>query len=356
MHNILIAGDLHIDKASLEECSLILQEQKELIKQYNIDTYISTGDNFDHIKPGSEELDLFSTFLRDINIPSIIVAAQSHESTTPEETVLNHFEILNNNIKVVKEYQDDNHLYCGHFIVKEATKNFGATISKNSLKKFKFVFLGHQHEHEIIKPNICQLGSCRWVDFSESQDKNKLIAIISNYGEDKERVNFIALKSPYKMIDIVVNSSINNKFNELGENDLKNASKEAISGTNLEQKEDKGKDSSKSNIAQTHGSTLQNPRQITSISELCAILDKIDPKTKIRVVFKDYGLWTEFLPFYPKYKEKFIIFKDKKDFLIETSTIQNKEKNITLKESLIKWLEKNKVNDKIKDILLEEIK
>ena len=68
-------------------------------------------------------------------------------------------------------------------------------------------------------------------------------------------------------------------------------------------------------------------------------------------------MWKDFLPFIPKYQEKFVLFKDKKDFLIsDNSLISAKNETISLKESLIRYLEITKVDDIIKKILLEEIK
>jgi hypothetical protein len=158
MKNILIAGDLHIDQSSLEECSLILNEQKELIKKYKVDTYIDTGDTFDFLTPNSDELDLFSNFLKDININSIILAANSHESTTPESSIINHFGILNNKVKVVKEFTDKK-IYIGHFgLVESKLQKYGATKSLKDFSKYEKVILGHFHSYEEVSKNCVQLG------------------------------------------------------------------------------------------------------------------------------------------------------------------------------------------------------
>lgn len=92
------------------------------------------------------------------------------------------------------------------------------------------------------------------------------------------------------------------------------------------------------------------------IEAICQKLDKIDPKTKVRVIFKDYALWREFLPFYNKYKNKFEIFKDKKDFLIsDNMLVKAKTEMTTLKESMLNYLDKTKIDDLIKKTLLEEL-
>jgi hypothetical protein len=88
-----------------------------------------------------------------------------------------------------------------------------------------------------------------------------------------------------------------------------------------------------------------------------AYLDQTDPKTKVRVIFKDYGLWREFLPLSETYKNKFFKFMEKKDFLISANReiLQSKETE-SLQNSLIKWMETNKVPEEIKKILMEEIR
>lgn len=335
MKNILIAGDLHIDLQSLEECSLILNEQKELIKKYKVDTYISTGDNFEFAKPTSKELNLFSSFLKEIKIPSIIIAAQSHESTTPEDTVLTHFGILSNTITVVKEYYDENKLFVGHFIVSESRLNkFGATISKNQLKKFRHVVLGHGHHFELIKPNVCQLGSSRWVDFGEAQDKQKVALLIENYNSDNPMCSFIALKSPYPMIDIELEQKVDQNIKNDPIKDPMEAEK----------------------VVPTSSQRANRPLKMTDVGSLCSYLDNLPEKTKVRIIFQDYENWVFFLPFYQKYKDKFVIFRDKKDFIMNNNLVASKQNNLSLKESLIKWMEQNKIEEKIKSILLEEIR
>jgi len=335
LKNILIAGDLHIDLSSLEECSNVLNEQKELIKKYNVDTYISTGDNFDNVKPTSKELDLFASFLKKINIPSIIISAQSHESETPEDSILNHFGILSNAITIVKEYHDENKLFIGHFGLKESKINkFGATHFAQEFKKFRWVVLGHFHSFEQIGKNCVQLGSSRWVDFSEAQDKIKVVLLIENYDTDNPTCHFMPLLSPIPMIDI----ELHQKTDSLPKNEPIKDPVEAKKVPEMNQKQ------------------AQLPIKMTDVGQLCSYLDQLPEKTKIRIIFKDYNGWLEFLPLYQKYKNKFTILRDKKDFIMSNNLVIPKNENVSLKESLIDWMEKNNVDEKIKSILLGEIK
>jgi DNA repair exonuclease SbcCD nuclease subunit len=203
LRNILLFSDLHLTQSDLPECIQILEEIGMLANQYNVDLLINLGDTFDNLKPSSLEFDAFATFIKRLNKKMIIIAAASHESETTEQNIVNHFGILSENVQVLKEYKDENHLYCGHFILKESQKKlYGGTISKEMLKQYRYVFLGHSHRYEIIKPNCCQLGSSRFVNFDEAQDQHKIVALIEDYKREKERVHFLALKSPISMIEI----------------------------------------------------------------------------------------------------------------------------------------------------------
>ena len=344
--NYLFYTDIHITKESLEECKLVQDEILMLCEKYKIHTVFNLGDSFDGLKPGSAELDLFSDFVKKLNRPLILLVANSHESETHTESVVNHFGILNDNITVVKDYHDEGKLYCGHFIINESKENKGSlsgTKSKKDLKDYKFVVLGHGHNFEIIKPNVCQLGSCRYVSFGEDENIKKKVAIVLDYGEDKEKWGFVDLLSPYPIVNIEVSLKIESK-----------PSKTAIRDTNSVKTADITVDTNdpKSSISQA-----QTSQNTAKIKELCQKLDKLAPLTKVRIIFKDYSLWREFLPFYQTYKEKFIIFRDKKDFIIEDKVItQGKSDTQTVVESLKKYLIANKVEQKIQDILLEELK
>ena len=117
------------------------------------------------------------------------------------------------------------------------------------------------------------------------------------------------------------------------------------------------KDTPKGKIIVPGSSDKANSPSFSVLSDLVAYLDQLDPKTKVRVIFKDYNLWREFLPLSETYKQKFSKFIEKKDFLISTNIQKPLSKETSsLKDSLIKFLETNKVPEEIKKILLEELK
>jgi len=325
MKNILIFSDLHINSKELIECKAVLDEFHTLIAKYHIDALINAGDTFDNISPSSQELDIFSDFIKKANLPIIILAAQSHESTTPEQSILNHFGILNQNITVVKEFEDENYLYIGHFVLKESKYSYGATQSKYQFNKYKYVILEHQHDYETIPKNICHLGSCRRVDFSEDAKLPKKVAICLNYKTKDEKWLFPSLNSPYSLINI-----------ELATN---------------------SKNSDISRDVSEHNNRKENAfsYQYHSIAELISCLDKLDRYTKIRVIFNDYVLWREFLPYVDKYKDKFIVFREKKNFIIKLESLTSENKKSSFVDTLKEYLQINNVEEKIKQTLLDEI-
>jgi len=322
-------GDIHITERDIPEITDIFSEILILKDKYSISGIIITGDSFDTTKPTSKELDFFSNFLRKLNTPVTILAANSHESTTPEESVLNHFGILHDKVFICKEYIDAPHLFVGHFGIKESLLTYGGTVSKSDLKQYQNVILGHFHNHELIKPNIMQLGSVRWVYFGEDPNIPKKVAICHNYNSGDKQWSIIDLKSPYPMINIELYK--NNDFKE---------SKATILPKNV-QPASPGKESQ---------------AQINDIPNLLAYLDKLYPKTKVRVIFKDYSLYREFLPYSTKYKEMFFLFKERKDFVLDIALKSPQSETTSLKDSLIKYMDINKVPEEIKQTLLKEIK
>ena len=332
MRNILLFSDLHISQSSLKECILILEEIGMLANKYNIDTLINLGDTFDSLKPSSKELDIFATFINRLgNKQHIILAANSHESTTQEESILNHYGILSNNIRIVKEFKDNHHLYCGHFSLKESLSNYDAKLSKENFKGYAYVFLGHIHSYQMIKPNICHLGSCRYVSFAEAQDKQKVVVLISNYGTEKEGVHFLKLKSPIPMKELY-----------LQKKDEKSPNSE-VSQQGLT--EEKGKESVILGVKQ-------------DILELQATLDQLNPKTKVKIKILDFESYREFLPLINKYNAKFETFKYITDFEVISEKGDNNAKTemTSFKESLSNYLKNNKIDESIRKILEEEIK
>jgi DNA repair exonuclease SbcCD nuclease subunit len=332
MNNVILYSDLHITQSSLKECILILEEIGMLANKYNCDTLINIGDTFDSLKPTSAELDIFATFIRRLgnNKKHIIIAADSHESETQTVSIINHFGILNEMVTVVKEYKDSNHLYCGHFSIKESSSNYDAKLSKEDFKKYLYVFLGHVHSYQLIKPNIVHLGSCRYVNFDEAKDKQKIVALITDYGTEKENTHFLKLKSPIPMIQLELQ-----KDALLGGSKATSEAKIIVPGAPSEE---------------IHASE-------SSISAVCQKLDKMTPNTKVKVKILDFESFRQFLPFCNKYSSKFEVFKYETSFeIISVNNQKNIQTEMTsFKQSILKWIEQQNLDTKVKEILLKEI-
>ena len=307
MKNVLIYSDPHICLSSIEECNLIFNEIIELSNKYSVDTVISLGDNFNTISPTALELNCLANFIKKLNRKMIILAAQSHESSTHEISSLDHYGILTDNVSIVREYIDEEYLYCGHFIINESKKNYGGSVPKSALEKYRYVVLGHGHSYEVIPKNICQLGAVRYVDFAEVNDKAKIVLLIENYRTESEKLSFLALKSSYPMKDVIVPP--------------------ASSGEELQDK--------KWRLA----------------------LDSLSPKTKVRLIFSDFSSYLNNANDLEKYKSKFTLFKIQKNFLTTELALQaTKNESVNLRESLITFLNNNKISEQIKQVLLEELK
>jgi len=342
-------GDIHITTKDIEEINLIFNELIILIDKYKINKIIITGDTFDFVNPSPLELDCLSTFLKKINLPIIIIAARSHESINSEESIINHFGILKDNVQVCSEYIDENYLYVGHYTVSESKLNYGTKKSIKELSQYRYVILGHQHDFQMIPKNGVHIGSIRYIDFGEDENIPKKVAVCLNYKEKNVRWLWIPLNSPYPLKNIELsqkepNLGVGSSTNDDNSQAIKDRSKAESSISQAQ------------NPPKTKNSKHLEQVQFDSIGALTTCLDQLDPKTKVRIIFQDYNLWRGFLPLSETYKNKFSKFVEKKEFIMSSNLVITKQENITLKESLVNWLEKNKIDENIKNILLEEIK
>ena len=129
--------------------------------------------------------------------------------------------------------------------------------------------------------------------------------------------------------------------NELDKNEIKSTTKDAS-----EPKKDVSGVSSEEIQAQDSG-----------ILAFCHKLDKIDPKTKVKVKILDFESFRQFLPFVDKYNNKFSIFKYETDFtVISTTNHISKDVEIkSFKESFTNYLKNQKIDPKITEILQKEV-
>ena len=300
MKNLLIFSDLHLTQQDLPECNEVLHEILDIKKKVDIDCVADLGDTFDSLKPTSDCLDLISTFLKDLNCQSIILAANSHESETESSSIINHFGILASNVQVVKEYIDPKKLFLGHFFIKQSKVNYGSTRDILEFDTFKHVICGHQHIFEIIKPNFCHIGSCRYIDFAEASGGAKKILYIKDYGTDKEQCKFINLKSPYPMYDLEINCSL---------------------------------------------------------VEFSKKLNALSSNSKIRVICNTYEQYKDYLVLEQEFKPKFNIFKHKNTFdNMYNNLVLAKQQDISFEQGFKEWKDKQPIDKEVKEIIDEEMK
>jgi DNA repair exonuclease SbcCD nuclease subunit len=291
--NYLIFSDIHIEKKSLEECKIILNEILDLCLKNNITKVISLGDNFDGLYPEPECQDLLADFIKKINREFIVIIADSHESQSKTISELNHYSILNENVKTYKEYIEDN-IFFGHFAVKESKKGFGSKVSTKDLKQYRKVFLGHVHTFEKFD-EIYQLGSTRFVNFDEKDDK-KVVAILNNFGTQEETTNFIELKTPYKMKQFDIDGNLKEVLKEL---------------------------------------------------------DNLDGKTKVKIRIFRFEDFKNYINKEKEYEQKFIKYIRENKFI--TNEIKEKKETNTkkIKDVFMDYLSKNNISDGVSFILKE---
>jgi len=139
--------------------------------------------------------------------------------------------------------------------------------------------------------------------------------------------------------------------------DPKNSPLKPLQGMISTQKGEIGNDPNSSKSGQTSPTNPPKAMQNDPVCQLTAELDKLPEKTKVRIIYKDYESYRQFLPLIGKYKSKFTIFKDKKEFIISTDCNKDREKEtVNLSELLNSWLEKNQIPEPIKKVLKDEIK
>lgn len=186
----LIVGDVHIDEKCIGEVDTIFKE----ICSYEADRVVLLGDFYDKKKLTPKELYFGTMLIKDMidKYKQVYIIKGNHDKETLEY-------LLALGAYVVESLILDE-VYYGHFFVHNSVKAFNsASVELEPLvEKYKYVILGHQHLPQVLEPNkACHLGSIRYVDFGEVEDKFKQIAIIDN-----EEITFHPLKTPIKMIDV----------------------------------------------------------------------------------------------------------------------------------------------------------
>ncbi len=188
----LIFTDPHITDSSIKELEDIFQE----ILTYNAEQMIMIGDWYDKNKPSPAEL-LFGTkwacgFQK--KYKKVVFLRGNHDQLNSANAIdyLQYF-----GIQIVDDYVTKSNVFFSHCMLHTSMLAYGTgKYGIKDLAKYKYAFLGHQHNYQKLAKNIYHPGSCRYQNFNESTDKNKYIVILEDY-----KLQFIPLKSPIKMFD-----------------------------------------------------------------------------------------------------------------------------------------------------------
>lgn len=314
---ILISSDYHIRESDNKECSLVLAELLDIIKTEGISQHWILGDIFDTVHPSPQDLDLFSKFIKDANLPTSIVVARSHESISQDVSVLNHFGLLNERVQLYFERAElapaDYKVLLGHFMVKESLCGFQESISLSDLKGYKKIFLGHQHRYQMIaKDYAYHIGSIRFVNFDEAQDDTKYVGILDLNPVARD-LRLKKLTTPIPMQDI--------------------------------------------HYASPAKKTQPAARSIESEGELVAYLNSVPAATKLRIIIGDFDHFKSFLKISAQFRAKFYQFKEKKDFTLTTDLGAPAKPDFPdFKQAVEAFLSVQTIDPEVKKALLEELK
>ena len=191
-------ADPHLEEPNLDEFENIFNE----IISYDVHEWICLGDYLEK-KPTPKEI-YFATkwaILFKEKGKKFTLIEGNHPAIENDFSSEDYLSFLGTNIKPT--YVIDN-CYFGHCLTEKSDRCFTDInseknryeINTKDVEKYKYTVFGHQHTYQKISKNIYHLGSCRFIDFGETTEPNKYIAIIDN------KIQFIKLKNVIPMVDV----------------------------------------------------------------------------------------------------------------------------------------------------------
>jgi len=199
----LIFTDPHVREKNLEELENIFSE----IISNDADICICVGDYLER-RPTPSEMYFATKWAKRFvdKYKRFILVVGNHPKLGKDfssEDYLSFIGVEMYNEKFVLEDNDRKYAY-GHFMCQESKKYFGKEeISKDKfeidikeLKEYYYTILGHQHTFQNIDDSIYHLGSCRFIDFGETEVPEKYICTI------EDDIEFIKLKTVIPTIDV----------------------------------------------------------------------------------------------------------------------------------------------------------
>jgi len=290
--NINIGILMQVDDAlllRLEKLSFLKvsdDKREEMIGQ--LSEIVSFVDNLSELNTDGVDdkfaMDDSSTFLREDTKQNDVEIGKS---------ILNHYSILSENYHIeYGEYETCGYLL-GHYMVDESLFGYKVKRKVADLKKYKHVFLGHQHTPQEMG-NVTHVGSCRYISFSEYSDIKRVLILDLDTNEIEEIILQLVIPMAVYSCDKNTNKTLYRR------------------------------------------------------------LKVLEPDTKVKVIFNDLEGYKFNINNISEWNEKFIDFKVELNFKVN-GTESKETKTDTFSNDFLKWLDENDIDEDIKNILRKEV-
>lgn len=293
MKQILLLGDIHADRTSLEEIQEILNEvffsQREKFEEV---WFLGDVINQNEKKPHPLVLDWLTKIMLDISkTAKIIICIGNHETLSDDVSTLDYLYHLG--VQIVRHHGtvvlQNRTIYLGHHFWNESDIHYRDMRFKVSelSKKYDLCLSGHDHQYKEYKKNVINLGSLRRVSFAEA-----------SYGIPK-----------YGILSLKSTQSITFKAYDV--------------------------------------------QSAIPMQDICSIKDalKINPRAKIRLVFKNFDDFIANVNNVNKLEKRFVEFAVKHDYKTITKKENKKiKKSRSFEESFSKYLKTIK-NEEVRNFI-----
>lgn len=199
----IVIGDIHVKESVFDELTNIFNEIYDFAKDENLSSINFLGDIFHTTHPSAKEVLFITTWIKKFSevCPNILILKGNHGMTSDDVNFSDFLFCLSDdkcNVVVLEEaikIISGKKIYLGHFMLNESDLAFGTGIkSKEELKEFDYVILGHQHKFQKISDKIYHLGAVRKCTFGEAFYSDPKIAYFIN-----GNIHFKVLQSPEKI-------------------------------------------------------------------------------------------------------------------------------------------------------------
>jgi len=201
---MLIFADPHIREKNIKELDTIFFEIEKWIEPDEV--IVCLGDWYHNKRPTAIEIEFgteWATHFRKISKDFHMIRG-NHPMVTYNKNESSVEYLEHTDIKVVEDIVIDN-MYFGHKMTEKSNMAFGLVVPSISryevlvedLKKYRYSFLGHQHQFQVIDENIYHPGAIIYNTFGEVHSKGRYIVKM------KEKPFIIQLETPIPMVDII---------------------------------------------------------------------------------------------------------------------------------------------------------